>query len=70
MAFRYSPTAVVAQLQVTPDVPLALVQLSASPSLSVLAVSYNQLYAMNKWSITAGVLMSMLQSRSQTKLCV
>lgn len=49
-----SRPAVVAELQVMPDVPIALVQLSRPPTTSVLAVTYNQLYAINGWSVNPG----------------
>ena len=37
-----------------PDVPIALVQLSRPPSSSVLAITYNQLYTINSWSVNPG----------------
>ena len=61
LSLSSSSSAVVAELQVTPDVPIALVQLSTSPpagssaSSTLLVVTYNQLYAVNKWSIVPGM---------------
>jgi hypothetical protein len=72
-AFPHDP-ALVAELQVTPDMPIALVQLSPSSSLpsstvsssssssssanastgSLLVVTYNQLFAVNKWTVSPG----------------
>ena len=46
--------AVVAELQIMPDVPIALVQLSRPASSSVLAITYNQLYTINSWSVNPG----------------
>ena len=38
----------------TPDVPIALVQLSSLNQSSLLSVSYSQLYAFSNWSISQG----------------
>ena len=46
--------ALVAEQQVTPDVPIALVQLSSLNQSSLLSVSYSQLYAFSNWSISQG----------------
>lgn len=43
-----------AELQVTPDVPIALAQLSTSKG-ELLVVSCNQLYAVNKWVVNPGM---------------
>ena len=45
--------ALLAELQVTPDIPIALACLSVSKN-DLLVVSCNQLYAVNKWIINAG----------------
>lgn len=45
--------ALLAELQVTPDVPIALVQLSTSRN-DLLVVSCNQLYAVNRWLLNPG----------------
>ena len=56
--FPHDP-AVVAELQVSPDVPIGLAQLSISSTAnspsSVLVVTYNQLYAINKWTVIPGI---------------
>jgi hypothetical protein len=46
--------ALVAEQQVTPDVPIALVQLSSLNQSSLLSISYSQLYAFSNWSISQG----------------
>jgi WD40 repeat protein len=55
--FPHDP-AVVAELQVSPDVPIGLAQLSTPPTAnspsSVLVVTYNQLYAISKWTVIPG----------------
>ena len=50
----YRILALVAEQQVTPDVPIALVQLSSLNQSSLLSVSYSQLYAFSNWSISQG----------------
>ena len=42
-----------AELQVTPDVPIALIRLSVARN-NLLVVSCNQLYTVNKWIVTSG----------------
>ena len=51
---------VVAELCVTPDVPIALVQLSSTTDASLLVVSYSQLYAVSKWNVSSGELCHLL----------
>lgn len=50
-------SALLAELQVTPDVPIALVQLCSPPLSNVLVISSNQLYAVNKWVVNQGTFM-------------
>ena len=50
----YQILALVAEQQVTPDVPIALVHLSSLNQSSLLSVSYSQLYAFSNWSISQG----------------
>ena len=45
--------ALLGELQVTPDVPIALVQLSTTRN-DLLVISCNQLYAVNKWIFNPG----------------
>ena len=47
-------TALVAEQQVTPDVPIAHVQLSSTNPGTLLSVSSSQLYAFSNWNISQG----------------
>lgn len=61
--------ALVAEQQVTPDVPIALVQLSSLNQSSLLSISYSQLYAFSNWSISQGQSSSILLCSNVT-LCM